>query len=78
MTKITEAYNPTTGQMDMVAMIVEEAEGGGDTQKLIRNSIEPSNSDALRDPAEANYYEGDDYLYFFVNGRWKRVAISFF
>lgn len=78
MTKITETYNPITGKMDMIAMIITESGGDENGQKLIRNSIEPANSDALRDPADANYYQGDDYVYFYINGRWKRAAISFF
>lgn len=74
MLTITEVYNPFTGRLDMVGI---ESEAGPE-KTLVRNSVEPANSTAIPNPENANYYEGDDYVYFLVNGQWKRTAISLF
>ena len=42
----------------------------------ILNSKEPSSSSEPPIPENANYYQGDDYLYVRVSGIWKRHHIS--
>jgi hypothetical protein len=45
---------------------------------IILNKREPLSSDDLRDPLTANYFKGDDYVYHFINGLWKRTSLNKF
>jgi hypothetical protein len=45
---------------------------------VVLNSREPLSSNDLPEPISANYYKGDDYVYHFINGLWKRTSLNKF
>lgn len=46
--------------------------------QLVNNNHEPLSSNDPPQPANANYYRGDDFVYHHVDGRWKRNTIVLF
>jgi hypothetical protein len=45
------------------------------TNERILNLTEPQSSSETPNPADASYYVGDDYIYVYINGKWKRHSI---
>lgn len=44
----------------------------------IWNHQEPQSSDELPNPVYANYYKSNNYVYHFIEGKWKRTALVAF
>jgi hypothetical protein len=41
----------------------------------IHNDHEPLSSNDMPSPANANFFRGDDHVYYHINGTWKRTPI---
>ena len=52
---------------EIVQGLLSQIEGAS-----ILNNTEPASSTETPNPADANYYVGDDWIYKRINGIWKR------